>query len=98
MIRGAKLKSRNQHLYPLELSCNKSVQTPPETLNADEPVYRPRRDAAAAARFRIQVINDNEQLIMNNAYIDNHDRFSSCVSFVDICSLKANEGRVSEIV
>ena len=68
VIRGAKLKSGKshlerpiQHLYPLELSCDKSVQTAPVTLNADAPVYRPRRDAAAAARFRIQDIKDNEQ-------------------------------------
>lgn len=54
-IRGAKLKSGKshlerpiQHLYPLELNCDKSVQTPPVTLNADAPVYRPRRDAAVA--------------------------------------------------
>ena len=67
VICGAKLRSRKSHLerpiqhsYPLELSCDKSVQTPPETLIADAPVYRPRRDAAAAARFRIQDINDNE--------------------------------------
>ena len=36
VIRGAKLKSLLerpiQHLYPLELSCDKSVQTPPVTL------------------------------------------------------------------
>ena len=44
VIRGAKLKSGKshlerpiQHLYSLELSCDKSVQTPPETLNADAP-------------------------------------------------------------
>lgn len=68
VIRGAKLKSGKshlerpiQHLYPLELSCDTSVQTPPKTLNADAPVYRPRRDAAAAARFRIQDMNENEQ-------------------------------------
>ena len=47
--------------FPLELSCDTSVQTPPKTLNADAPVYRPRRDAAAAARFRIQDMNENEQ-------------------------------------
>ena len=68
VIRGAKLKTGKshlerpiQHLYPLELSCDKPVQTPRDTLNADAPVYRPRRDAAAAARFRIQDINENEQ-------------------------------------
>ena len=68
VIRGAKLKFGKshlkrliQHLYPLEFSCDKSVQTPPETLNADAPFYRPRRCAAAAARFGIQDINDNGQ-------------------------------------
>ena len=37
---------------------------------------------------------------MDKAHIDDHVWFSSCWSFVDICSLKANggEGRVSEIV
>ena len=61
VIRGAKLKSGKwnlerpiQHLNPLELSCERSVQTPPETLNADAAVHRPRRDALAAARFHIR--------------------------------------------
>ena len=56
VIHGAKLKTGKSHverpiqyLYPLELSCDKPVQTPWDTLNADAPVYRPRRDAAAAA-------------------------------------------------
>ena len=68
VIRGAKLNTGKshverpiQHLYPLELSFDKPVQTPRDTLNTDAPVYRPRRDAAAAARFRIQDINENEQ-------------------------------------
>ena len=68
VIRGVKLKSGKshlerpiQHLYPLELSCDKSVQTRPVTLNVNAPVYRPRRDAAVAAGLRIQDINDNEQ-------------------------------------
>ena len=67
VIRGAKLKSRKSHLerpiqylYPLELNCDKSEQTPPETLNADAPIFRPGRDAVAAARLRIQDINENE--------------------------------------
>ena len=45
VIRGAKLKSGKsqlerpiQHLYPLELSCDTSVQTPLKTLSADAPV------------------------------------------------------------
>ena len=76
VIHGAKHKAGKshlehpvQHLYPLELGCDKSVQTPPESLNADAPVDRPRRDAAAATRFCIQDINNNKQLTINNAYI-----------------------------
>ena len=68
VIRGAKLKSGKshlerpiQHLYPLELSCDTSVQTPLKTLHADASVYRPRRDAAAAARSCIQDMNENKQ-------------------------------------
>ena len=68
VIRGAKLKSGKshlkhliQHLYQLKLSCDTSVQSPPKTLNAEAPVYRLRRDAAVAARFCIQDMNENEQ-------------------------------------
>ena len=47
VIRGAKLTSGKsrlerqiQHLYPLELSCDGLVQTPPEVLDADAPIFR----------------------------------------------------------
>ena len=72
----------------LELSRDKSIQTPPKTLNADAPVYRPRRDAAAAARFRIQDINDNEQWTNNEQCIYRWTCLIFQLSFVDICSLR----------
>lgn len=68
VIRGAKLKTGKsrlerpiQHLYPLELSCDMPMQNPPEPLNPMAPIYRPQRDAAAAARVRIQDMNEDEQ-------------------------------------
>jgi hypothetical protein len=60
ITRGAKVKTSNgileratQHLSPLELSCDRSL---PVELNPTAPEFmpRPRRDAAAAARLRIQ--------------------------------------------
>ena len=45
-----------QHLYPLELSCDReNVQTPPQ-LNPEAPTFRPRRDAAVAAPHRIHTL------------------------------------------
>ena len=56
IVRGAKLRAGKgvleravQHLYPLELSCDRTVAR----LNPEAPPYRPRRDAAVAARLRI---------------------------------------------
>ena len=60
VVRGAKVRTVNgqleravQHLYPLELSCEKE---PPVGLNPTAPTYhlKPRRDEAAAATVRIQ--------------------------------------------
>ena len=60
ITRAAKVKTSNgileratQHLSPLELSCDRSL---PVELNPTAPEFmpRPRRDAAAAARLRIQ--------------------------------------------
>lgn len=42
-----------QHLYPLELSCDRAAEAPTAQLNAEAPVFRPTRDAAVAARARI---------------------------------------------
>ena len=43
-----------QHLYPMELSCDRTTATPRATLSAEAPVFRPSRDAAVAARARIK--------------------------------------------
>lgn len=47
-----------QHLYPLELSCDRSNRAP---LNPEAPTFRPQRQAAAAAKVRIQEIAEKEQ-------------------------------------
>ena len=69
VTRGAKLRSGKsvlerpiQHLYPLELSCDNSVQNPPVPLNIEAQVFKPRRDAAEAARLRMQQITEDEHL------------------------------------
>ena len=58
VVRGAKLRVGEtvleravQHLYPLELSCDKTVPAP---LDPSAPIFRPRRDAAAAANLHLQ--------------------------------------------
>ena len=65
VIQGAQVRTSNgeleravQHLYPLELSCDKPKWKP----NPSAPTYnpRPQRDAAAAAKARIQQQADVE--------------------------------------
>jgi len=59
VVRGAKLRTPKevierpvQHLYPLELTCDMTVAT--AALNPTVPAFTPRRNAAVAARSRIQ--------------------------------------------
>ena len=66
VVRAAKVRTRKtvleraiQHLYPLELSCDRSKDATP--LNPTAPPFRPRRDAAAAAELRIQDIANDDQ-------------------------------------
>ena len=61
VVQGAKLSTPKsvtehpvQHLYPLELTCDMAVETAPAALNPTVPAFRPRRNAAVAARARIQ--------------------------------------------
>ena len=75
IVRGAKLRAGNttleravQHLYPLELQCNSSHEKPtPDTgrkqLNVEAREFRPKQDAAVAARMRIanQTDADNKE-------------------------------------
>lgn len=64
VVRGAKLRVGRSHverpvqlLYPLELSCDEdNNREPAVTLNPDAAVFRPRRDAAAAAELRMRDI------------------------------------------
>ena len=70
VVRGAKLRVGKsvlerpvQHLYPLELVCDRTPPPDkPTLLNPGAPTFRPRRDAAAAADLRIQdtIRLDNE--------------------------------------
>ena len=43
-----------QHLYTLELSCDRRDEALKATLNDEAPAFRPKRDAAIAAKVRIQ--------------------------------------------
>ncbi len=57
-----------QHLYPLELSCDngnsQETKTTADTeLNPEATEFRPRRDAAVAARIRNQLIAETEQQV-----------------------------------
>ena len=62
VVRRAKLRSSKpslerplQHLYPLELSCDSTVETTTSG-PVDTQVVRPQRNTAAAARLRIEDI------------------------------------------
>ena len=68
VVRAAKLRARRnylewgvQHLYPLELSCERTVEAPWVTLSADAPTFRPKRDAVVAAELRIQDAAEDDQ-------------------------------------
>ena len=68
IVRAVKLRAgRNyleravQQLYPLELTCDRSREAPRPPLNPEASVFRPRRDAAAAAGLRVQEIAQHEQ-------------------------------------
>ena len=70
VVRGARLRAGRSHLerpihhlFPLELSCDKeNVQRDTTPLNPTTPVFRPRRDAAVAARLRMQEVAEEEEL------------------------------------
>ena len=50
-----------QHVYALELSCDTFVRAPVEELNAEAPVFRPRRLASLQAEERIRQIDESEE-------------------------------------
>jgi len=64
IVRGAQLKTTNgsiehpvQLLYHLELTCDRQTGT---VFDSTAPEFRPRKDAAAAAAVRMQVIAAQE--------------------------------------
>ena len=68
VVRAVKLRAGKsfmerpvQHLFPLELSCDRGGGQPTKSteLNVDAAEFRPTRDAAVAARLRNQMINDD---------------------------------------
>lgn len=69
VVRGAKLRAGRshlerpiQHLYPLEMSCDKeNVHGDTTPLNPTAPKFRPKRDAAVAARLRMQEVAEEEE-------------------------------------
>ena len=64
VVRAVKLRAGKgtleravQHLYPLELTCDRENARSSPQLNPEAPTFKPRRDAAVAAQCRIQDIN-----------------------------------------
>ena len=62
-IRGSKshMERAVQQLYLLELSCDVEQPIPPVVMNPQAPVFRPRRDAAVAARERVRELIQTEE-------------------------------------
>ena len=67
VVRGVKLRTGGghleravNHLYPLELSCDRTPLIPQGQLNPEAPVFRSTRDAAVAARARIRDVANDE--------------------------------------
>ena len=51
-----------QHLYPLELSCDRATKVPGKMkLNPDAPTFRQKRDAGVAAETWMREITNDEQ-------------------------------------
>ena len=68
VIRAVQLKTTKsmlerpvQHLYPLELECDLSTPVADPRLNPQAQDFRPKRDAATAARVRMRQVADAEQ-------------------------------------
>lgn len=68
VIRAVQLKTAKsmlerpvQHLYPLELECDLNTPVADPRLNPQAQDFRPKRDAASAARVRMKQLADAEQ-------------------------------------
>ena len=67
VVRGARLHTGKfcveravQHLYPLELSCDRQLPAPVR-MNPEVAPFPPRRNAAVAARLRLQEIAQDDE-------------------------------------
>lgn len=67
VARGAKLRAGKSYveraikkLYPLELSCDRQLPASQAGMNPEAAPFRPKRDAAVAARLRLQEITQEE--------------------------------------
>ena len=67
VVRGAKLRAGKsymeraiQQLYPLELSCDRQRPAPQAGMNPEAAPFRPRWDAAVAARLRLEEVTQEE--------------------------------------
>ena len=67
VVRGAKLRAGKsymeraiQQLYPLELSCDRQRPAPQAGMNPEAAPFRPRRNAAVAARLRLEEVTQEE--------------------------------------
>ena len=61
-VRKSHLERLVQHLYILELSCDRATKEPEKAkLNPDAATFRPKRDAGVAAETRIREITNDEQ-------------------------------------
>ena len=94
VLRAAKVRTQKtvleraiQHLYPLELSCDRSNDATP--LNPTAPLFRSRQDAAAAAKLRILDIANDDQWTLNlrHSYRLNVEPNISFVALFDQCRL-----------
>ena len=69
VFRGVELKTATgvidrpvQLLYPLELKCDVKTTAEQPRLNLEAPEYRPKRDAAVAAEFRLKEVERVENV------------------------------------
>ena len=90
-VRVAKIRSSKSHLeravqqlYPLELSCDVEQPIPPVVMNPQAPVFRPRRDAAVAARERAdtrrrKLTLARDIVFINLTFISSGHKWGECV-------------------
>ena len=94
VVRAAKVRTQKtvleraiQHLYPLELLCDRSHDATP--LNPTAPLFQSRQNAAAAAELRILDIGNDDQWTLNlrHSYRLNFEPNISFVALLDQCHL-----------